>query len=441
MEPKKANGFALIPVLVFLGLYVGCGIYFQYVKGLDQGFYVMSVVAAFTIAIAVALLQNPSGDFNTKLRIMARGMGDENIMIMILIFLLAGSFGSVATAAGGSESIAYFLLSFIPAKQMILGFFLIACILSMAMGTSCGTISVLVPVALAASQAAGLNLSMALGAIIGGAMFGDNMSFISDTTIAATKTQGCQMKDKFRANFKIAFPAAIVTVVVLLFFGGGGTTVAAHDYKIVQALPYFVVLGLALIGINVLLVLGLGVILFALIGLATQPGFQIPTIFTSLSAGTQSMFETIIVAVLVAALGALIKENGGFAFLLEVVRRHCKGKRGGQMGIALLSGTMDVATGNNTVAIVMAAPIAKDISQEYGITPQKTASLMDISTCICQGIIPYGAQMLIALGLVEGTGITAFDVIPHLYYIFFLLIAAVLSILLPEKESRKRKNA
>lgn len=268
-------------------------------------------------------------------------------------------------------------------------------------------------------------------------MFGDNMSFISDTTIAATKTQGCQMKDKFKANFKIALPAAIATAVILLIFGGGGTTVAQHDYKIMQALPYFAVLALALIGINVLLVLGIGVILFALVGLFTQPGFQIPTIFTSLSEGTQSMFETIIVAVLVAALGALIRENGGFAFILEVIRKRFKGKRGGQAGIALLSGTMDVATGNNTVAIVMAAPIAKEISEEYGITPQKTASLMDIFTCICQGIIPYGAQMLIALGLVEGTGITAFDVIPHLYYIFFLLISSILSIFLPEKVRTK----
>lgn len=433
MEKERANGFALIPIIVFLVLYVGSGIYFQYVKGQDQGFYVMSVVVAFTIAIIVALIQNPGKDFDAKLKIMARGMGDENIMIMILIFLLAGAFSSIATAAGGSESIAYLLLSFIPAKQMVFGFFLISCILSMAMGTSTGTITVLVPIAVAAAGAADLNLPLVLGTIIGGAMFGDNMSFISDTTIAATKTQGCEMKDKFRANFKIAFPAAVVTGVILLFLSGGAGTVQQHEFQILQAIPYFVVLVMALIGMNVLLVLGIGIILFSLIGLITQPGFDIPLIFTSMGEGTKGMFETIIVAVLVAALGALIKENGGFAYVLAVIKRRFRGKSGGQAGIAVLSSAMDVATGNNTVAIVMAAPIAKEISLEYGITPQKTASLLDIFTCIWQGIIPYGAQMLIAIGLVSGFGVTAFDVIPHLYYIFALFICAVISIIIPEK--------
>ncbi len=437
MEKKKANGFALIPIIVFLLLYVGSGIYFQYVKGQDQGFYVMSVVVAFTIAIIVALVQNRETDFNAKLKVMAKGMGDDNIMIMILIFLLAGAFSSVATAAGGSESIAYLLLSFIPPKQIVFGFFLISCVLSMAMGTSTGTITVLVPIAVAAAGAADINLPLVLGTIIGGAMFGDNMSFISDTTIAATKTQGCDMKDKFKANFKIALPAAIVTGVILILTSTGSGMVEQHSFKVLQALPYFAVLVMALIGINVLVVLGIGVVLFALIGLATQPGFTIPLIFTSMGEGTQGMFETIIVAVLVAALGALIKDNGGFEFILQVIRRRFRGKSGGQAGIALLSSAMDVATGNNTVAIVMAAPIAKEISSEYEISPQKTASLLDIFTCIWQGIIPYGAQMLIAIGLVAGSGVTAFDVIPHLYYIFALFVCAVISIFLPEKKKKK----
>lgn len=438
MEKKDANGLALIPVAVFLVLYVGSGVYFQYIKGEDQGFYVMPVVVAFTIALIVALLQNRKCCFNDKLKIMALGIGNENIAIMIMIFLLAGAFSSVATAAGGSESVAYFLLSFIPARQMIFGFFLIACILSMAMGTSCGTITVLVPIAAAAAKAADLDLPLVLGTIVGGAMFGDNMSFISDTTIAATKTQGCQMKDKFRANIKIAFPAAVITGVILLLAGGGSGTIQQHSFNIWQAIPYFAVLAMALAGLNVLLVLGAGIVMFAFIGLLTQPGFDIPALFTSMGEGTSGMFETIIVAVLVAALGALIKANGGFEYILQAIRKRFKGEGGGQAGIAILSSAMDIATGNNTVAIVMAAPIAKEISEEYGIEPKKTASLLDIFTCIWQGIIPYGAQMLIAVGLVAEYGISAFDIIPRLYYIFILFVCAVVSIWITAGKRKKR---
>lgn len=440
MEKKEANGLALIPVAVFLVLYVGSGVYFQYIRGEDQGFYVMPVVVAFTIALIVALLQNRKCCFNDKLKIMALGIGNENIAIMIMIFLLAGAFSSVATAAGGSESVAYFLLSFIPARQMIFGFFLIACILSMAMGTSCGTITVLVPIAAAAAKAADLDLPLVLGTIVGGAMFGDNMSFISDTTIAATKTQGCQMKDKFRANIKIAFPAAVVTGVILLLAGGGSGIVQQHNFNIWQAIPYFAVLAMALAGLNVLLVLGAGIVMFAFIGMLTQPGFDIPALFTSMGDGTSGMFETIIVAVLVAALGALIKENGGFEYILQAIRKRFKGESGGQAGIAILSSAMDIATGNNTVAIVMAAPIAKEISEEYGIEPKKTASLLDIFTCIWQGIIPYGAQMLIAVGLVAEYGISAFDIIPRLYYIFILFICAVVSIWITGGKRKNRKK-
>ncbi len=439
-DRTKANGFALIPIGVFLVLYVGSGIYFQYIEGQDQGFYVMPVVVAFTIAILIALLQNRKYSFDDKLKIMAAGMGNENIAVMIMIFLLAGAFSSVATAAGGSESVAYLLLSFIPGRQVVFGFFLISCILSMAMGTSCGTISVLVPVALAAAGAADLNIPLILGSIVGGAMFGDNLSFISDTTIAATKTQGCEMKDKFKANFKIACPAAVITGMILLFTGGTDAAVQQHPFHVWQALPYFAVLVMAVIGLNVLLVLGAGIIMFALAGLITQPGFDIPTLFSSMGEGTKGMFETIIVAVLVAALGELIKENGGFEYILGKIRKRAKGKRGGQAGIATLASAIDIATGNNTVAIVMAAPIAREISREYGVPPQKTASLLDIFTCIWQGIIPYGAQMLIAVGLAGAYGVSAFDIIPYLYYIFLLFICGVGAILIPEHFLRKRKG-
>lgn len=433
MEQLKGKISALFPIAVFLVLYAGSGIYYQYIKGEEQGFYVMSVVVAFTIALAIALLQNRMLTFQEKLQVMASGVGDENIVIMILIFLFAGAFSSVATAAGGSESVAYFLLSIIPSKQIVLGFFLIACILSMAMGTSTGTITVLVPIAVKAAQAAELNIAVILATIIGGAMFGDNLSFISDTTIAATKTQGCEMKDKFKENFKIVLPAAVATAIVLLLTSGGAGDVAAKEYNILQAMPYFLVLLLALLGINVLIVLGTGIIVFALIGMITQPGFTLPVLFTSMGSGTSGMFETIIVAVLVAALGALMKKNGGFLFILQWIKKVFRGKSGGLLGIATLSSIMDIATGNNTVAIVMAAPIAKDISQEYQISSKKTASMLDIFSCIWQGIIPYGAQMLIAIGLAGEFGISAFDVIPHLYYLFFLAICALAAIFLPEK--------
>lgn len=431
-KEKEGRASALLPIFVFLILYVGSGVYYQYVRGENQGFYVMSVVAAFTIALTVAMLQNRKLSFNDKLKVMAEGVGDENIIAMILIFLFAGAFSGMAGAAGGSVSTAYLLLDIIPANQLLVGFFIIACIISMAMGTSCGTISVLVPVAVAAAEAADMNLAVVLGAIIGGAMFGDNMSFISDTTIAATRTQGCDMKDKFKENFAIAFPAAVITLVIMIFRGGFSGQVENLDYNILQAIPYFIVLGLALTGINVLLVLGSGILLFTVVGFITVDGFTFREVFRSIGDGTAGMFETIIVAILVSALGALIKEYGGFEYILSAIRKHFRGRNGGQMGIAVLSSAMDIATANNTVAIVMAAPIAKEISSEYGISPKKTASLMDIFCCIWQGIIPYGAQMLIALGLVDDYKISAFQVIPNIHYVFFLFLCALAAIFLPK---------
>lgn len=434
---KKGRAIALLPILVFLVLFVGSGIYYQYVKKMDQGFYVMSVVVAFTVALIVAMMQNRRLKFNDKLEVMAKGVGDDNIIAMILIFLFAGAFSGMATAAGGSTSTAYLLLDIVPSNQLVLGFFLIACIISMAMGTSCGTISVLVPIAAATVKAADMDMVLMLGAIIGGAMFGDNMSFISDTTIAATRTQGCEMKDKFKENFAIALPAAVITVIIFALSGGKAAEVGNFDYHILQAVPYFIVLVMALLGLNVLFVLGSGIVMFALVGFFTVEDFSISVIFQALGSGASGMYETIIVAVLVAALGALMKEYGGFDYILYIIRKCFKGQKGGQLGIAALCSAMDIATANNTVAIVMAGPIAKEISTEYDISPKKTASLMDIFCCICQGIIPYGAQMLIALGLVAEFKISAFDVIPHIYYVYLLLLFTLIAIFLPEKKSTK----
>lgn len=435
MEKKKASAAALLPILVFLVIYIGTGIYFQYVKGEVQGFYIMPVVVAFLIALTVAILQKPKINFDQKLKTMAKGVGDENIVIMILIFLFAGCFSGLAASAGGSESTAYFLLSIIPPRFIILGLFLIGCIISMAMGTSVGTISLLTPIAVAAASEGGLNIAMSVAGVIGGAMFGDNLSFISDTTIAAAKTQGCEMKDKFRENFLIAIPAAIVTCVLLMIFSGGVENVNLRDYNIFQALPYLIVLVMAVAGINVFLVLGTGIVLFAAVGIFTVENFGYAEIFAAMGSGSSGMFETIIVAVLVAAMGALMKENGGFDYLLNFISRYFKGKSGGQLGIGLLTSVMDIATANNTIAIVMTGPIAKEISTEYNISPRRSASIMDIFSCVCQGIIPYGAQILVALGLVSEAGVTlsAFDLFPYMYYPYLLLICALISVFLKEK--------
>ncbi len=433
-DNKKGRAVALLPILVFLVLFVGSGIYYQYIKKMDQGFYVMSVVVAFVIALIVAMLQNRQLKFDDKLKVMGKGVGDDNIIAMILIFLFAGAFSGMATAAGGSTSTAYLLLDIVPSNQLLVGFFIIACIISMAMGTSCGTISVLVPIAAATVKVADMDMALMLGAIIGGAMFGDNISFISDTTIAATRTQGCNMKDKFKENFLIALPAAVITMIILAFSTGKAANIGNLDYNILQAIPYFVVLVMAILGLNVLLVLGSGVVMFAVVGMFTVEGFSVSTMFNAMGSGASGMYETIIVAVLVAALGALMKEYGGFDYILYVIRKFFKGQKGGQLGIAALCSAMDIATANNTVAIVMAGPIAKEISAEYDISPRKTASLMDIFCCICQGIIPYGAQMLIALGLAAEFEVSAFEVIPKVYYVYLLLVCTLIAIFMPGRK-------
>ena len=428
MNSEKPYGRALLPIIIFLLLYLGNGIYFEYIHPIEgqMGFYIMSVVLAFSIALAVALVQNTSRSFEDKIHICARGIGDDNITIMLFIFLMAGAFGGIAREAGGAASTAGLLLSILPGGFAIPGLFLIACLISMSMGTSVGTITVLVPIAAAVAKDGGFSLAMCAGTVVGGAMFGDNLSFISDTTIAATNTQGVQMKDKFRTNLKIALPAALITMIILVVYAmrGRAVSVGTYDYNVIQALPYFAVLVLAVIGINVFLVIGVGILLFLIAGVFTGSLTYVSAL-TSMGNGCSGMFETMIVTILVASIGALIRENGGFASILGFIRRHFSGLRGGLMGISLLTFLMDVATANNTVAIVMAAPIARQITEEYGIDPRETASLLDTCSCIAQGIIPYGAQLLIAAGLAE---ISSVKIIPFLFYPFLLMVCVALSI-------------
>lgn len=428
---KKGKGIALLPIGVFLVLYLGLGILFEYVMKIPMGFYNVPIVIAFLAAILVACLQNQELSFDKKLEVMAQGVGDKNIITMLLIFLAAGSFVGVV-GRSSAESVAYFMLSLIPARFSVAVLFVVACFVSVAMGTSVGTITLLTPIAAAVSQASGFNLAFCVASVMGGAMFGDNLSFISDTTIAACNGQGCEMKDKFRENFWIAFPAAVATLILILVLSFQ-TEIQGHvsqSYHLVQVLPYVLVLIGGIIGINVFVVLLTGIVSGAfimLIGGHTTP----VDLLTNMGSGVSGMFETCMVAILVAAMCALIREYGGFDALLSWIHKIFRGKKGGQIGMGLLVGTMDIATANNTVAIVMANPIAKEMAEEYGITPRKTASILDTFSCIFQGVIPYGAQMLVAISAVNELGgeISAFQIMPKLFYPMLLLFSSLITIM------------
>lgn len=431
---KKGNPLALLPIGVFLLMYLGLGLLLQYGLGIDKGFYCVPIVGAFMVAIFAACLQNRSKSFDEKLTIMGQGVGDRNIITMVLIFLVAGAFVGVV-GRSSAQSVAYFMLSVIPPQFSVAVLFIVSCFISTAMGTSVGTISLLVPIAVEVATAAGYTPALCIGTVVGGSMFGDNLSVISDTTIAACNGQGCAMKEKFRGNLWIALPAAVMTLVIILVMTARiDATPVIGEYDLLLILPYILVLIGGVAGVNVFLVLIAGIVSGAVMVLAT--GAVIPaagqTVFSQLlanmGAGMSGMFETSMVAVLVAALCALIREDGGFDALLHFIRRIFRGKRGGQLGMGMLVTVMDVATANNTVAIVMANPIAKEMSEEYGITPRRTACLLDTFSCIAQGVIPYGAQLLTAVSMAEATGVTAFDVIPNLFYPFMLLICSLVAI-------------
>lgn len=436
---KKANFKALLPIGVFLVLYLGLGILFEYVMKIPMGFYNIPIVVAFLVALLVACLQNPKLKFDDKLEIMAKGVGDKNIVTMILIFMAAGIFVGVV-GRSSAESVAYFLLSIIPAQYAVLVMFIVSCFVSLAMGTSVGTITLITPIAIAVANNSGFDMALCIGAVVGGAMFGDNLSFISDTTIAACNGQGCQMQDKFKENFCIALPAAIASLICIWIkcSGNEAVTLAVKDYNLVQIIPYVLVLFGGIIGVNVFVVLLIGIVSGAVIMLATGATNAVDLI-SSMGSGAAGMFETTMVAILVSAICALIHEYGGFAALLNGIKKVFKGQKGGKLGMGLLVGAMDIATANNTVAIVMANPIAREMSEEYGISPRKAASILDTFSCIFQGVIPYGAQMLIAVSTAAelGANVSAFDIIPNLFYPFMLLISSLIFIfVIPEKKNK-----
>ena len=440
MDKKiESRAIALLPVGVFLVLYLGLGLVFEYVLGISMGFYNIPIVVVFLIALLVGCLQNKALSFDQKLEVMAKGVGDKNIMTMILIFLVSGVFVGV-TGRNSAEAVAYFLLSVTPAWAAVAVLFIAACFVSVAMGTSVGTITLITPIAVAVANVSGFSLPLCIASVMGGAMFGDNLSFISDTTIAACNTQGCAMKDKFRSNFKIALPAAIATLSVILAFSfsNGVEHIQCPDYNLLLLIPYVLVLVGGIAGVNVFIVLLIGIFSGTFITLVTGTS-DFLTLLGNMGSGASGMFETILVTVLVSAMCGLIREYGGFEALLAFIRKAFRGRVGGRIGVGLLVGAMDIATANNTVAIVMAGPIAKQISEEYDITPKESASLLDTFSCIFQGIIPYGAQMLIAVStaMALDASISAFEIIPLLFYPYLLCVSSLVYIFLGAGKKKK----
>ena len=341
---KKGNTIALLPIFVFLVLYLGLGLLFEYGMKIPMGFYNIPIVVVFLVALLVACLQNRSLSFDRKLELMGQGIGDKNIVTMILIFMSAGIFVGVV-GRSSAESVAYFMLSIIPARFAVAVLFVVSCFVSTAMGTSVGTITLITPIGVAVAAASGVSMPLCIASVMGGAMFGDNLSFISDTTIAATRTQGTRMQDKFYANLKLALPAALVTLVVLIYLAlSGGTADLGHfDYSLLLALPYFLVLIMALMGRNVFLVLGTGIVLFFGLGLATGTT-DLSKAFSAMGTGTNGMFETMIDTILAASISALMRDGGGFEALLAFIRNHFKGKGGGRLAPGETATRAQIAT-------------------------------------------------------------------------------------------------
>ncbi len=438
---KKGNGLALIPLLVFIVIYLGAGIILQR-QGMEMAFYQFPSPVALFIAIIIAFMMF-KGSLNDKFSDFAKGCGEENIIIMLAVYLFAGAFSTVAKAMGGVDATVNLGLKFIPAQFLIAGLFVIGAFLGVATGTSMGTIAALVPIACGVADKAGLNVPLALAAVVGGAMFGDNLSMISDTTIAATRTQGCEMKDKFRVNGLIATPAAIITIILLVVFGRPETAVAVPslEFSIIKVVPYILVLVLAVAGFNVFLTLTVGIFSAGIIGLVGGE-LTILTFAQNIYAGFSGMIEVFLLSLLMGGLSYMVTKNGGLDWLLSKIQTFIKGPKSAQIGIAALTAAADMATANNTVAIIIVGPIAKGISKEYKVDPRKTASILDITSCIFQGAIPYGAQLLSAgsLAAAAGFAISPMEIIPLLWYQWILALVLIISFIFPFADGIIKKD-
>ncbi len=421
---QKGKLAGLLPIGIFLVLFLGVGL-------ISRDFYSMPAIVAFLIALVVAFLQNKQYSFQEKMHIVAEGVGDDNIITMCLIYLAAGAFSGTVTAAGGVESTVNLGLSLLPSGIVVAGLMIIGCFISVSMGTSMGTIGALAPIAVGISEKAGFPLAICIGAVVSGAMFGDNLSMISDTTIAAVRTQGCEMRDKFKENFLLVLPAAIIAILLYVFMtrGASYSLDMTLSYHILQVIPYLLVLVGALIGINVFVVLIGGTVASLLVGLITG-SLPLDQCFQAMGSGITSMYDITVISMIVACIVSLVKKNGGIAYILEKIHSHIRGRKGAQFGVAGLSFLVDMATANNTIAIVMAGPIAKEISDDFGVSPKRTASILDIFTSAAQGLIPYGAQILLAAGQ---TGLSPMAIIPYVFYPMLMLVC-VLALMMVRKD-------
>lgn len=416
---NKGNGFALIPLGVFLAVYLGSSV-------IAKDFYAVSVLVPFLAAALTALLMNRKEKFENKIEIFCKGAGNTNILLMIIIFILAGAFAEVAKEMGAVDSTVNLGLSLLPSSLLVPGIFIIACFIAVSIGTSMGTIVALIPIAVGIASKIGVETALCVGAVVSGAMFGDNLSIISDTTIAATRTQGCEMKDKFKMNFTIVLPAAIITTLIFMFLAKSNSIVdlGALDFNLFKILPYIIVIVTALLGINVIIVLLLGILSSGLIGFALG-SFNVLGFFNSISNGIGGMSELIIISLLIAGTIEIIKFNGGIDFILNKGIKNFKSKRGAEYGIATLVSLVDICTANNTVSIVTVGPIAKDISDKFELEPKRVAGILDMFACVFQGIIPYGAQLISAAGL---AAISPFAIMKFLFYPYLMGICAIIAI-------------
>ena len=439
---KRGGGLALIPFLIFIIIYLGAGLLLQ-AQGKEMAFYQFPSVTAMFIAVLAAFCMGKES-INEKFSVFARGAANENVLTMLMIYILAGAFSTVAKAMGGVDSTVNLGLSVIPVQLLTAGVFVISAFMGTATGTSMGTITTIVPIVVGVADRSGLSIPMLLGACVGGAMFGDNLSMISDTTIAATRTQGCELRDKFKVNFFIALPAAAITVVILLLVGRPETVAPMGDlsFSIVKVLPYVAVLVLALIGVNVFLTLTIGIFSAGIIGMI---GGEL-TVFTFAQAiwdGFTGMSEIFFLALFCGGLSEMIAHNGGITWLIEKLRGMMKGNKSAQVGVAALVSLADCATANNTVAIIVSGNVARDISREYKVDPRRTASLLDVFSCVFQGIIPYGAQLLMAAALTTttyGIAMSPVEIVPYMWYCWILAAFGLLSIFVPYADGTCRKD-
>lgn len=427
----KSNGVALIPFVLFVVIYLGAGIIYQ-IQGVENAFYQFPPVVAILIATIVAFIMfNRGSSISDNFATFAKGAGNVDVMTMLMIYLLAGAFSTVASAMGGIDSTVNLGVTLIPAQFIAAGVFVIAAFLSVATGTSMGTVGALVPIALGLADKAGLSIPLVLAACLSGAMFGDNLSMISDTTIASTRTQRVELKDKFRTNFWIALPAAIITVVLLIVFShpAAAATASAGDFSLVKVLPYILVLVLALTGMDVFTVLIIGILVAGIIGLG-YGDLTVLTFASNIYDGFTSMIEVFFLTLFCAGIAELTKRYGGIQWLVDKIGALCKSAKSTQVGIFALTGLVDAATANNTVAIVVTGSIAGTLSEKFHIDPRRTASLMDIASCVVQGFIPYGAQMLLIMSLTNNA-CGPLAIMAGNWYLMLLAVFAILSIVIP----------